>query len=346
MRAGVFRGVHTIEVEEMDKPSTGPQGIVINVKACGICGSDLHSFHQGAFVENGQIMGHEFSGEVVEVGSDVEGIQVGDRVTALPLTDCGICPRCIEGNPHLCETGLAASIAYGLPGAFAEFLHIPRAILGKTVFLLPDEVSYEEGAMVESFSVGLHAVRLAVPEPTDTAVVIGLGAIGQSVVQSLKAMGVGNIIGVDISQLRLEKAEVSGANVVIDASATDPLDEVRELLGEGAYGVGSRADLVFECSGATLMLQEAIQMVRAGGKLLITALFDGNVPIDATMIVQKELNVQGTFGYKGEFSKSIELMRAKRVNVEQLITHRFPLDQIQQAFELPGSHSLKVLITP
>jgi L-iditol 2-dehydrogenase len=223
---------------------------------------------------------------------------------------------------------------------------VPKAVVGKTVFHLPPEVSYEEGALVESFSVGLHAALMAAPDPTEVAVVIGLGAIGQSVVQSIKAMGIAKVIGVDICKLRLEKAENLGADVIIDASSTDPLEKVTELLGEGAYGVGSRADMVFECSGAALMLQEAVQMVRAGGKLFVTALFEGNVPIDATMIVQKELKVQGTFGYLGEFPKSIELMRTKRVNVEPLVTHRFPLDRIQEAFELPGSQSLKVLITP
>jgi 2-desacetyl-2-hydroxyethyl bacteriochlorophyllide A dehydrogenase len=348
VRAGVFRGVRDIAVEDVPEPDAGPRDVVVEVAACGICGSDLHTFSEGAFVAPGQVMGHEFAGEVVAVGDEVAGIGVGDRVTVVPILACGRCPRCLEGMEHLCETGLAASIAYGLPGAFARYVRIPNAVLGRNVYRLPAELSLEDGAFVEPLAVAVHAVSLAAPRPTETAVVLGLGSIGQGVVQVLKAFGVGRVIAADVSPLRLQSAAQHGADDVIDGRTQDPLERVRELLGPGAYGAGSRADLVFECSGVPRLLAEAIAMSRNGGRVLVTALYDGDVPIGANAIVQKELSVRGTFAYRGDFATAIELLRTGRVQAEPLVSHRFPLDRVQEAFEtqLDRDHALKVLVLP
>ena len=348
MRAAVFRAPHRLEVIDLPEPVPGRAGVVVRVAACGICGSDLHTFHEGAFVAPGQVMGHEFAGEVVAVGPETVGIAVGDRLTAQPILSCGRCPRCVEGNGHLCETALAASIAYGLPGAFADFVAIPDAVPGKSVHLLPPDLSLEHAALVEPLAVALHAVSLGAPGAADTAVVLGLGCIGQFVVQALKARGAARVIGVDVSTLRLELAAAGGADVVVDARVEDPLAAIQRLLGVGAYGLGSRADLVFECSGVPALLGEAVQMVRQGGKVLVTALYGAPVPLDATAIVQKELDVHGTFAYRGEFADAIELLRSGRVLAGPLISHRFPLEQVQAAFEaqLDRDHSLKVVVHP
>ena len=349
MRAGVFRAIRQIEVEDVPEPSPGPKDIVLRVDACGICGSDLHSFTHGSFIKPGQIMGHEFAGEVAEVGKEVEGIRVRDRVTALPLVACGQCPRCQEGNTHLCETGLAASIAYGLPGAFADYVRVPNAKLGESVFRLPDDLSPEEGALVEPLSVALHAVKIAGVRQGDTVVVIGLGTIGQGVVQVAKALGAAKVIGTDVSKLRLDTAAELGADSSIDANARDPLTAVREITGPGAYDVGARADVVFECSGVSKMLPQAIQMVRHGGKLAATALYDEPVPIDATMIVQKEMRFFGTFAYSSrDFAEAIDMICSGRVRTAPLITHRFSLDRVQEAFEaqLLRDQAVKVLVEP
>lgn len=348
MKAGIFQAAGTFDIGQVDKPSAGSDGVVVQVTVCGICGSDLHSYVEGAFVEPGQIMGHEFSGPIVEVGSDVVGLAVGDRVTAVPLSVCGRCPRCIEGKGHLCETGLSASIAYGLPGAFAEFVRIPRAVLGKNVLRIPDNVSDAAAAMVEPMAVALHAARSAAPDPADTAVVIGLGSIGLNAVQMLKALGAGRVIGIDVSDSRLALATELGADAVIDGRKQNAIEAVQELTGVGVGGAGARADIVIEASGSGTLLADAIAMTRAGGRLRIAALYEGEVVIDANQIVQKEMSVEGTFAYNGEFPVVLEMLADGRVTAEPLITHTFSLDDLDSAFQaqLEKNSSIKVQVTP
>lgn len=348
MRAAVFQEPKRLEIVDVDDPRPGPTDIVVRVSVTGICGSDLHSYLHGSFVTPGQVMGHEFSGEIVEVGAHVVGLHVGQRVTAVPLSACGRCPRCLEGHPHVCETGLSASIAYGLPGAFAEMVLVPDAVVGGNVHVLPPEVGDVAGALVEPMSVALHAARMAAPGPTDTCVVLGLGSIGLNVVQMFKALGVGRIVGVDVAPVRLALARKLGADVVVDGRDGDVLEAIRELTGAGAYGVGARADVVIEASGVPALLAAAVAMTRSKGKLRIAALYEHPVPIDASMIVQKELDVSGTFAYHGEFSQVIGLLAAGRLAAEPLVTHTFALNDIDSAFQaqLDKDASLKVQVTP
>ena len=156
-------GIKDLAVEEVETPRAGPEDVVVAVAACGICGSDLHTYLHGSFVEPGQVMGHEFVGEVVEAGADVQGISVGDRVTASPLVPCNECARCAEGRYNLCGKAWTQGLAYGRPGAFAEMIRIPGSIAGENVFPLGDDVSDEAGALVEPLAVAVHAVKLAEP---------------------------------------------------------------------------------------------------------------------------------------------------------------------------------------
>jgi 2-desacetyl-2-hydroxyethyl bacteriochlorophyllide A dehydrogenase len=348
MKAAVFEGPGQITIQELPNPVAGPDDIVMKVSQCGICGSDLHSFLEGAFISPGQVMGHEFSGPITQVGANVAGLEVGDRVTAVPLSTCGRCPRCLDGAGHLCEIGLAASLAYGLPGAFAEYVRVPDAVVGGNVHLIPDNVSYAAAALVEPLAVGLHAAKSANPGPTDTCVVIGLGSIGLNCVQMLKACGAGTVIGVDISPARLKLAQQLGADIVINGLEVDALETVQKITGVGAYGVGARADIVIEASGVPSLLADAISMTRAGGKLRIAALYEGTVPIDANQIVQKEMSVAGTFAYRGEFAQVLQMLSTGRVVAESLISHTFTLDQAADAFQaqLSKDSSIKVQIAP
>ncbi len=206
MRVGVFRGVRRIEVEDAPEPVAGPRDVVLDVKACGICGSDLHTYLEGALVEVGQVLGHEFSGEVVAVGEEVAGIALGDRVTGIPIQPCGACRRCREGNGHLCERMHETGIGFGLPGAFADRVRIPDARPGVNVHALPDELSFEDGALVEPLGIAVHAVRRSGARAGQAALVYGLGTIGLHVAQVLRAYGVDPVLGVDLSELRLRRA--------------------------------------------------------------------------------------------------------------------------------------------
>lgn len=346
MKAAVFAGPERFELSEIPDPVCGTRDVIVEVALCGICGSDLHSYVEGAFVEPGQVMGHEFSGTVAEVGADVCGVAVGDRVTAVPILACGRCPRCLDGSTHLCENALAASIAYGLPGAFAEYVRIPDAIVGGNLLRIPDGVSDVAAAMVEPMSVALHAIRSAQAGPADLVVVLGLGSIGLNVVQMARALGAGRIAGVDISPARLELAGRLGADILIDGRSRGALEAVTELTGTGAYGIGARADVVIEASGHPALLADAIAMTRAGGRVRIAALYAEAVQVDANQIVQKELDVSGTFAYRGEFPQVLSLLEAGRVQADVLVTDTFPLAKISDAFrsQLDKDRSVKVQV--
>jgi 2-desacetyl-2-hydroxyethyl bacteriochlorophyllide A dehydrogenase len=342
MKAAVFRGPRNITVEDVPAPEAGPGDIVVSVKACGICGSDLHTYLHGSFVAPGQIMGHEFVGEVVELGAGVQGLELGDRVTGLPTIACNDCPRCHEGRYNLCARVWTQSIAYGRPGAFAELLKIPGGVVGENVFKLGANVSDEAGALVEPLAVAVHAVRLAEPVAGATALVLGLGTIGQQVVQTLLARGAGRVIGVDLSQLRLDTALLLGARAV-DGT------EGAEQAVAAALAEGEEIDLIFECSGVPALAAAALQLIRPGGTIVVLALYDDPLTFNPTVLVQKEIRFQGSIAYTSEdFREAVELLSSGRVQAEPLITQREPLANVTGAFEvqLEKNRSLKVLITP
>ena len=346
MKAAVFEGPEQITIQELPDPVAGPDDIVVQVSECGICGSDLHSYLEGAFIAPGQVMGHEFSGPITQVGANVQGLKVGDRVTAVPLSTCGRCPRCLEGAAHLCETGLAASVAYGLPGAFAEYVRVPDAILGGNVHLIPDNVSYAAAALVEPLAVGLHAAKSANPLPTDTCVVIGLGSIGLNCVQMLKACGAGRVIGIDISPARLELARSSApTSPSTDARRTrspDPGDHRHRRLRRrrarrhrdrgigGAVAAGRRH--LDDARGRQAAHRRAVRGHRAH-------------------------RCEPDRAEGDERGRHLRLPRRVRagaadavhgVTAEPLISHTFPLEQAAEAFraQLSKESSIKVQIAP
>jgi (R,R)-butanediol dehydrogenase / meso-butanediol dehydrogenase / diacetyl reductase len=342
MKAAVFKGIQDIQVEEVPEPEAGPEDVVVEVSVCGICGSDLHTYLHGSFVEPGQVMGHEFAGRVVEAGSDVKDLAVGDRVTAVPIVPCGNCPRCAEGRYNLCGVAWTTGIAYGKPGAFAERVRIPGSVQGENVFKLADDVSDEAGATVEPLAVGVHAVKLAGEVSGATALVLGLGTIGQQVAQVLRAKGAGRVIGVDISELRIDAARELGAEA-LDGSAG-----MAEALA-GALREGEEVDFVFECSGVPALAEAALESVRGGGTIVVLALYDEPVTFNPTALVQRELLLQGSIAYTSEdFAEALELLRTGKARAETLITQRERLDRIGDAFEvqLAKDRSLKVVVTP
>jgi (R,R)-butanediol dehydrogenase/meso-butanediol dehydrogenase/diacetyl reductase len=335
MRAGVFRGIGQVPIEDVPDPRPGPRDVVLDVKACGICGSDLHTYVAAQLASVGQVMGHEFSGEVAEIGGEVEGIVVGDRVTGPPIQPCGECAACRAGRRHLCETWTTRSIAYGLPGAFAERVRIPDATLGDNVFKLPDPMTFEDGALVEPLAVGLHAVGRADTGPGDVALVLGLGTIGLQVAQVLLARGLTDVIGADLSALRRSVAEELGVTAVSG-------DELAAAAG------GRPIDVVFEATGAPALVQGAMELVRPAGTVVLIALYEEPAQIVPTLAVQKELTVRGSAIFTpGEFEEAVELLAAGKVRGRPLITHRLALEDLGEAFEaqLDKHAAIKVMIS-
>jgi (R,R)-butanediol dehydrogenase / meso-butanediol dehydrogenase / diacetyl reductase len=341
MKAAVFKGVRDIRVEEVAEPRAGLRDVVVQVNVCGICGTDLHSYVGGQLAPVGQIMGHEFAGRVIEIGADVKDLAIGDRLTGSPLVWCGECARCLEQRFNLCERMGSISISSGRPGAFAERLAIPNVVVDENVFKL-GTLTDEQGATVEPLAVAVHAVRHAGSVRGKTVLVLGLGTIGQQVVQVARAFGARRVIGVEISQLRIETARRLGAEAV--DSSRGVADALASVLGDG-----DEIDVVVECSGEPTLANAAITAVRAGGTMVVVAIYDEPMTLDPTLLVLKELRLQGSVAYIAQdFREAIDLLSRGEVHAEPLITHREPLTSICDAFEIQLSKdkSLKVLVAP
>ena len=349
MKAAVYYGPGDVRVENVSNPELETNGILIRVKACGICGSDMHPYRVGGLIEPGLIMGHEFSGDVIEVGANVTDIERGSRVTAVSVQPCGKCHLCVEKQTHRCPDMKVLGVH--MPGAFAEYISIPLALINQTVFLLPDEVSYEEGATVEPLSVGEHIVRRAEPTTEDNAVILGVGTIGQCALQVFRTTGVAKVIVSEVSKKRLEIAKAMGADLVINAAKEDPVQRIREVTSERG------ADIVVECAGAPTTFQQAIEMIRGSlqqafeevrpdGKIMLMGIYEQPIKWTPNTIIRKSVRMIGC--YSGSFPVAIELLKTGKVNTRSLITHEYPLDRAAEAFEaqLNADEAIKVLIKP
>jgi len=384
MKAAVFYGARNFKVENLEVPKIEETDILIKVKACGICGSDLHAFKEGIFSRPGFVMGHELAGEVVEVGKKVKGIKVGERVVPLQFgvelakRACGKCFWCLRAQPQWCpslahkpcgECDYCKSgkfwmcdkmqrhmlIGYSRNGGYAEFAMVPDAVVDRNVFKIPANISYEEASFFDPLSGAYKWVMLADPKPFETGVVTGLGTIGLTVMQVLKQY-VSKVIVSDVSEKRLKLAQELGADVVINAAKTNPLEKVIELTGTGRSFSGKGggcADIVEECSGAVIALQQAIEMVRTGGRVVAVGLFEQDVPINVNHIIHKQIHLISSFlPGRGEPSKelkeAIKLLADGKVKVKPLISHEFPVDQINEAFDIQtrADESVKVIVKP
>ncbi len=340
MKVAVFKGLgHKLRVEDVERPEPGPGEVLIRVMACGVCGSDLHATDEGAFLqEPGTVLGHEFAGEVV--ASADAGVEVGARVTAVPVNPCGQCRDCREGYAMLCAqnriTGLAGT---AVPGAYAEFVKAPA----RHVVPLPEGVSYEEGAMVEPLAVGLHAVNKAGIAVGDRVLVIGAGPIGLSVTAFARIAGAGQVVVSERASARLQAARDFGADAVIDANAIEDVGDTFANLA------GGPPDVIFDCVGVPGMIQNAITLSRARGTIVVVGVCmkeDVQIPLTAIL---KELKIQYILGYQEEdFARVLDFLQAGRVKPAPMVTDRVSLDDLPDAFEglrQPGNQ-IKLMILP
>jgi (R,R)-butanediol dehydrogenase / meso-butanediol dehydrogenase / diacetyl reductase len=342
MRAGVFQGIRRIELADVDEPELAPTGVIVEVRACGICGSDLHGFTAGMFNEPGQIMGHEFAGDVIAVGSAVDGVSIGDRVSAMPLLPCWECPACQAGEIQRCLRAFAPGIGVGLPGAFAERVHVPDVRMGTTVFLLPDSLSYQDGALLEPLAVAIHAVERAGVQPSEVVAVVGLGPIGQLVGRVLLARGVRTVVGIELSPERRARAETAGM-LVADGS--------EGLAGAVAAVLGPDAvvSAVIETSGAPSLPQQAVDLVAKGGAVTIVALYEKQASIDISAFAVPEVTVRGCLAYRAEdFAEAVRLIASGVVQAHEIVTGHTDLTGLQSAFEQlsQGAGAIKILVDP
>lgn len=337
MKAAVFHSAHNITVEEVPYPSLDPDGVIMKVRACGICGSDLHLYRHGG--RDGTIMGHEFSGDIVEIGSEVKGINKGDRVVAMSGRGCGQCYFCKRGEFIRCSRLIF--LGYGIQGAFAEYVSVPNFKLDLYCAKLPDALTYEEGATAEPLAVALYAITQTQPKPEDTVVVIGLGIIGLCIIQILKSMGATKIIAGGRRVKRLQIAKEGGADVVVDAAKEDIVAVVKKETPDKG------ADIVFECAGSPDTFRQAIQMVHRGSKINLVGLYQEPITWSPTFLVGNDITLIGC-GLRWDLPGAINLLRTGKVNAKPMITHEYPLEKTKEAFDtqLESEDAIKVLVKP
>jgi (R,R)-butanediol dehydrogenase/meso-butanediol dehydrogenase/diacetyl reductase len=352
MKAALWYEKKDVRIEEIEEPKVSKGNVKIKVKWCGICGSDLHEYLGGPiFIPVGQphplsgnvapvVLGHEFSGEVVEIGQGVSKIKVGDRVTVEPIVACGKCPACKEGKYNLCLS-LGFHGLCGSGGGLAEYSVFPEEYVHK----IPDSMSYEQAALIEPIAVALHSIRISNFKTGDTAIVLGSGPIGLATIECLKAAGARLIIVLQRKSIRQEYAKTAGADVVLDPNEVDIAKEVKKLTG------GMGVDVAFETTGAKVGFDIGIDSLKYEGTMVITSIWEGDVNFNPNVLVFSEKKIVGTIAYRHEFPATIAQMSDGRIKAKGYITKRIALDDIvKEGFEsLTGPEKkkhVKILVTP
>jgi L-iditol 2-dehydrogenase len=327
----------------MPVPAIAEDEVLVRVKACGVCGSDIHGYDgsTGRRIPP-LIMGHEAAGVVERAGSRVERFAVGDRVTFDSMVSCGACDFCRRGRINLCDNRMVLGVScgdYRRHGAFAEYVSVPERIL----YGLPDSLSFERAALTEALSIAIHAVNQHVPVAGDTAVVVGAGMIGLLTIQVLKAKGVRPIVAVDVDARKLELARRMGAAQAVNATAVDVPATVADLTG------GRGADVAFEVVGHGDTVANAIRSVRKGGTVVVIGNLSPTVELPLQSVVTREIAVLGTCGSNGEIPECIDLLARGVIDVDPIISLTAPLDAGPELFArlYNGDRSLmKVIIQP
>ncbi|MHB1033111.1 MAG: galactitol-1-phosphate 5-dehydrogenase [Pirellulales bacterium] len=319
MKALVLKQYMRLDYEDVPTPEPGPDDVLIAVRACGICGSDVH----GMDGSTGRrippvIMGHEASGVIARVGAAVSGWAPGDRVTFDSTIYCGGCDYCRRGQINLCDRRRVLGVScddYRQNGAFAEFVAVPQRIL----YRLPPELSFERAAMVEPVSIAFHAVNRTPIALGDSAVVVGAGVIGLFVIQALRRAGCGRIIAVDVEPAKLELARTLGADETVNASAGDSAAEVFRLTG------GRGADLAVEAVGIAPTVELAVRCVRKGAAVTLVGNLSAKVPWPLQLVVTRELTLYGSCASRGEYPACLEMIARGAIDVDRLTSAVAPL---------------------
>jgi L-iditol 2-dehydrogenase len=319
-------GVGDLELKEWPEPTPAPDEVKLKIAAAGICGTDIHIIKGEWPSRPPVVLGHEFCGTVVEVGTHVRRFKPGDRVVASnPAQTCGKCYHCRAGNPFMCLHRVSAG--YMIDGAFAEYICIRE----ERCHSLPDHVSFRQAALGEPLSVAVHAVidRTTV-HAGDLVLVAGPGAVGLLTMLVAKLEGARVIVaGVAKDRSRLTLAEELGADLVIDSSTEDLVGIV------GRLSDGEGADLVYECSGVANSLDLCWAAVRREGTLAQVGIYPSRIETDFNKVVTKELTVIGSFGYVwNSWRRSIQLLSDRRIKTEALISHEVSLSQFEEAFRV------------
>lgn len=343
MKALVHTKPYCFEYSDFPDPAVGDDDVLIEVKACGICGSDVH----GCTGKTGRrippvIMGHEAAGVVSAKGKNVTAFQKGERVCFDSTIYCNKCPACVKGLYNRCRSRRVLGVStadFKRHGAFAQFVSVPWWIVSK----IPDNMSFVQAALLEPASIGLHAVNRAKVSAGNNVVVIGGGTIGLFIIQAAKLAGAAKIMVSDINQFRLDTAAKSGADVLINPASSDWKETVlKETQGQGA-------DVVIEAVGYNATFQQAIAITKTGGCVTAVGNLEKTANFDLQELVSRELTFTGSYASSGEFRQCIDLVASGKINVAPLISEVVPMEMGQKAFDrlLKGEENLlKIVLEP
>jgi len=333
MKAAVLHGPRTLRVEDAPAPGVAPGEALVRVAVAGLCGTDYSIFSGERGVAYPRVMGHEFVGRVEAVGSDVAAPRVGDRVAIEPNYSCGVCPLCREGNRNLCLSRTAIGI--DVDGCFAELVRVPA----RCCWPAPPGVADEDLMVTEPLAVVVRAAARGHVRSGETAAVVGAGTLGLLAVQVLKARGA-RVLAVSRSTRRFGLARELGADATHTVADGVLADVARDF--SGREGV----DCVVETAGTADAVTEALELVRPGGRVVLTGLPHEPTPTRFFSVVRREIAILGSMIYQDEFAEAMRLVAAGQVRTRPLITHHFALDEIERAFAAHREPaSIKVALT-
>ena len=340
MRVAMYYSNRDIRVEELPKPRIGPGELLIRIKASGICGSDVMEWYRRSKAP--LVLGHEIAGEIVEVGEGVTQYKEGERVSASHHVPCNTCYYCLTGHHTVCETLRSTNFD---PGGFAEFVRLPPINTDRGVYRLPAEVSYEEATFIEPLACVLRGQRQAGLKPGQSILVLGSGIAGLLHIKLARALGACRIVATDIHDYRLKRALASGADAAINAAEDVPA-RFRQV------NDGRLADLVIVCTGAVSAINQAVKSVERGGVILFFAPTEPGVTIPISindLFFRNDITLTTSYaGSPADHMTALELIRARTVQVKDMITHRLSLEETGLGFQLvvSGHDCIKVIIEP
>ncbi|MFH1429691.1 MAG: zinc-dependent dehydrogenase [Candidatus Margulisiibacteriota bacterium] len=344
MRAAVYYNNNDIRIEEIPRPQAGPGEILVRIEASGICGSDVMEWYR--INKAPLVLGHEIAGVIEETGDGVTKYRKGDRVCVSHHVPCNTCYYCRNGHQTACET-LRTTRFY--PGGFAEYVRIPAINVDRGVYPIPDEVSFEEATFTEPAACVLRGQKKAKIQPGQSVLVIGSGISGLLHINMAKALGAGRIIAVDINEYRLKAAKQFGAEHIVQVKK-DQDSGLPDIIRK--YNNGLLADLVIICAGAVPAIEQGLQCVEHGGSILLFAPTEPGITIPLSindMFWGNDVTITTSYaGSPADHYDALELIRAKRINVMEMITHRLPLAETGVGFKLvaEAKESIKVIIEP
>jgi len=335
MRAAILVEPGRIEFRDVETPRANSSEVLIRIRAASICGTDVHIFEGRWKVSTPRIMGHEGSGEVVEVGSGVTKVDVGDRVIVAPLIHCGSCRMCRIGRYNICERRRFVGIE--ADGVFAEYIKVDQS----NVEPLPDDLGFEEGALVEPLAVAVHAVGRGRIPMNSAVVVLGAGPIGLCAILAAKAAGAGKVLSVDLIEERLSLASEFGADEAINPKEANVRDSILKHTG------GRGADVVIEASGSPEAYRGIVDLVSKGGKIVQIGLPLAHVCFDMLAFSRKELELIGCNGHMIDLEGTLDIARKYKILISKMITHRLPLWDVVKGMEIAKEgKGVKIVLLP